>query len=44
MLDNILSSITIDKQGVEIGGPSRTGTILYHHAKNIDNIVLISYC
>ena len=39
MLDNILSSITIDKQGVEIGGPSRTGTILYHHAKNIDNIV-----
>lgn len=39
MLHNILSSITLDKLGVEIGGPSYTGPILYHNAKSIDNVV-----
>ena len=38
-MHNILSSITLDKLGVEIGGPSCTGSILYHNAKSIDNVV-----
>jgi SAM-dependent methyltransferase len=39
MLDNILTNITLNKIGVEIGGPSDTGDILYKNSKNIDNIV-----
>jgi SAM-dependent methyltransferase len=39
MLNNILSSITFNKQGVEIGGPSTTGVILYQNAQSIDNII-----
>jgi SAM-dependent methyltransferase len=39
MLHNILSSITLDKLGVEIGGPSYTGPVLYRNAKSIDNVV-----
>lgn len=39
MLHNILSSITLDKLGVEIGGPSYTGPVLYCSAKSIDNVV-----
>jgi SAM-dependent methyltransferase len=39
MLINILSDITLNKIGVEIGGPSDTGEILYKNSKNIDNIV-----
>lgn len=39
MLNNILLNITLNKVGVEIGGPSSTGDILYQNAKNIDNII-----
>ncbi len=39
MLANILSNITLNKIGVEIGGPSSTGDILYKNAKTIDNVI-----
>jgi SAM-dependent methyltransferase len=39
MLGTILSYITSNKIGVEIGGPSDTGDILYKNSKNIDNVV-----
>jgi SAM-dependent methyltransferase len=39
MLVDILSNITLNKIGVEIGGPSDTGEILYKNSQNIDNIV-----
>jgi SAM-dependent methyltransferase len=39
MLNNILASITLNKVGVEIGGPSSTGDILYQNATTIDNII-----
>ena len=39
MLVDILSDITLNKIGVEIGGPSNTGDILYKNATNIDNII-----
>jgi SAM-dependent methyltransferase len=39
MLANILSHITLHKIGVEIGGPSPTGDILYRNATSIDNII-----
>jgi SAM-dependent methyltransferase len=39
MLTNILSSITISKVGVEIGGPSMTGNIIYQNAQSMDNII-----
>ena len=38
--DLVLSSITLNKLGVEIGGPSYdTGVILYQNAQSIDNII-----
>ena len=39
MLAYILSDITLNKIGVEIGGPSNTGDILYQKATTIDNII-----
>jgi SAM-dependent methyltransferase len=39
MLNNILSNITLNRIGVEIGGPSSTGDILYQNAEHIDNII-----
>jgi len=39
MLQNFLSNITLNKIGVEIGGPSSTGNILYKNATTIDNII-----
>jgi SAM-dependent methyltransferase len=39
MLNDILTDITLNKIGVEIGGPSHSGDILYKNSKNIDNIV-----
>jgi SAM-dependent methyltransferase len=39
MLNNVLSSITIDKTGVEIGGPSSSGSVLYQNALTIDNVI-----
>jgi SAM-dependent methyltransferase len=39
MLDQILTDITNNKLGVEIGGPSSTGSIIYKNAISIDNII-----
>lgn len=39
MLNNILKDIANDKVGVEIGGPSSTGTIIYKNARNMDNVI-----
>ena len=39
MLYNVLSTITLNKIGVEIGGPSSTGGILYQNALTIDNVI-----
>jgi len=39
MLNNILKDITNNKIGVEIGGPSGTGKIIYENASNLDNII-----
>ena len=39
MLNNLLAQITVNKFGVEIGGPSRTGTIIYENAISIDNVI-----
>jgi SAM-dependent methyltransferase len=39
MLFEILSTIALNKIGVEIGGPSNTGQYLYKNATNIDNII-----
>jgi SAM-dependent methyltransferase len=39
MLHNVLSNITLDKIGIEIGGPSETGTYIYQNAKYIDNVI-----
>lgn len=39
MLDDILAGITLHKMGVEIGGPSLTGDILYENSENMDNVV-----
>lgn len=38
-LNDILSNITLDKVGAEIGGPSTTGLVLYEKATYIDNII-----
>ena len=39
MLDRVLYMISDSKTGVEIGGPSNTGRIVYHHATTIDNVI-----
>jgi SAM-dependent methyltransferase len=39
MLNKILSEITNKKLGLEIGGPSPTGTIIYENAVSIDNVI-----
>ena len=39
MLNNHLTQITMNKFGVEIGGPSGTGTIIYENAIRIDNVI-----
>lgn len=39
MLNEILSQISYNKMGVEIGGPSGTGTIIYKNANSIDNVI-----
>jgi hypothetical protein len=38
MLNDILPKITSNKIGLEIGGPSPTGNIIYQSARNIDNV------
>jgi len=39
MLNNILQTITLDKTGIEIGGPSVTGNVIYQNAMTIDNVI-----
>ena len=39
MLEDILKEITSDKIGLEIGGPSGSGTIIYQNATNMDNVI-----
>jgi SAM-dependent methyltransferase len=39
MLINLLESISKNKTGVEIGGPSSTGYILYQNVQSMDNVV-----
>ena len=39
MLSEILENITYQKYGVEIGGPSETGPVIYENAKGLDNVV-----
>jgi SAM-dependent methyltransferase len=39
MLSNYLEYCTSNKVGIEIGGPSSTGSIIYKHASNIDNVI-----
>lgn len=39
MLDRVLYMISDSKTGVEIGGPSNTGRIVYQHATTIDNVI-----
>jgi len=39
MLKNILIEVTNNKNGVEIGGPSNTGNIIYENANNMDNVI-----
>jgi SAM-dependent methyltransferase len=39
MLDGILYMISAKKTGVEIGGPSNTGRVVYQHATTVDNVI-----
>lgn len=39
MLDEILRTISHNKYGVEIGGPSSTGTRIYENANGLDNVI-----
>jgi len=39
MLTNFLTAITHNKLGVEIGGPSPTGNVIYENALSIDNVI-----
>lgn len=39
MLNNLLKDITINKTGLEIGGPSQTGNIIYENATVLDNVI-----
>ena len=38
-ISNILENITLNKYGIEIGGPSNTGKIIYKNSKRVDNII-----
>ena len=40
--NQILAEIARDQNGLEIGGPSPTGTILYDHSRQIDNVIFSS--
>ena len=39
MLTDYLTNITNNKHGIEIGGPSPNGTIIYENATNMDNVI-----
>ena len=38
-LKSLLTNLTLNKIGVEIGGPSSSGITIYENARNIDNII-----
>jgi len=39
MLTNLLEVICKNSNGVEIGGPSYTGTVIYRNVNNLDNVI-----
>jgi len=39
MLNELLVKITKDKEGVEIGGPSPTGSVIYENVRSLDNVI-----
>ena len=39
MLSNLLTEVTSNKLGVEIGGPSGSGHIIYASAESLDNVI-----
>jgi SAM-dependent methyltransferase len=43
MLNETLSKITNNKFGLEIGGPSPTGSIIYENATSIDNVIFSNH-
>ena len=42
MLNSCLKHVSSNKVGVEIGGPSGTGTIIYENATSLDNVIFSS--
>jgi len=42
MLETILANITQNRKGVEIGGPSGTGKVIYQNAFTMDNVIFSS--
>lgn len=42
MLNETLKNITSNKLGLEVGGPSGTGGVLYANAESIDNVIFSS--
>ena len=39
MLNKILHDISVNKNGIEIGGPSDNGIVIYHFSKIMDNVI-----
>lgn len=39
MIEQILANITYNKKGIEIGGPSSTGGLLYRLCEHMDNVI-----
>lgn len=39
MLDEILERITANNTGLEIGGPSHTGSLIYKYSNTMDNVI-----
>jgi hypothetical protein len=39
MIEQILANITYNKKGIEIGGPSSTGGLLYKLCEHMDNVI-----
>jgi SAM-dependent methyltransferase len=39
MLDELLKKIVMGKKGVEIGGPSPTGSVIYQSVNHLDNVI-----
>ena len=39
MLNELLNKLTYNKKGVEIGGPSNSGTVIYESCQDLDNVI-----